>query len=172
MARKTIDVVAQTVVFDFDEAGTVGFELSRCTPEMVIQLALHGLSQKAGDAYAGAKAATDGTAIDPNVWAMQQAADTIEQVYAGNWTVRTPGAGAAISDLARALAEVMPDVTEAEAAERLSEASKEDKAALRKHPAVKAVLERIKAERATAKAAAAEAAAGSAQPLSFDSLGI
>ena len=122
---------------------------------MLIQLALHGASQKAGDSYASAKSATDGTDIDPNDWAMEQCAATIEQLYNDDWSVRRAGGGTTITDLARALAEVMPEVSESDAAARLADASKEDKAALRSHPQVKAVLERLRAERATAKAEAA-----------------
>lgn len=159
MAKKTVSVETKTVEFAFGDAGEVTFELDKVSPEMLIQLALHGASQKGGDSYASAKSACEGTDIDPNVWAREQVQGVIEQIYANDWTVRRAGGGTAVTDLARALAEVMPDVSEADAAERLSDATKEDKAALRKHPAVKAVLERLRAERAAAKAEAAEAAA-------------
>lgn len=159
MAKKTVSVETKSVVFEFGEAGSVVFDLSKVSDEMLTQLALHGASQKGGDSYAGAKTATDGTSIDPDEWARNECQRVVEQIYAGEWTVRRASGGPGITDLARALAEVMPDVTEAEAAERLAEASKEDKAALRKHPAVAAVLQRLKAERAAAKLEQAEAAA-------------
>lgn len=165
MAKKTVSVETKTVVFEFGEAGNVTFDLSKVDDAMLTQLALHGASQKGGDSYAGAKSATDGTKIDPNEWAKAECQRVVEQIYAGEWTVRRASGGPGVTDLARALAEVMPDVTEAEAAERLADASKEDKAALRKHPQIKAVLERLRAERAQAKAEAAEAAAGEAEPL-------
>ena len=155
MAKKTVAVETKSVSFDFGDAGTVVFNLSKVTDEMLIQLALHGVSQKGGDSYAGAKAATDGTDIDPNEWAMLECQGTIDQIYAGDWSVRRAGSGTTVTDLARALAEVLPDWTESDAAQRIADASKEDKAALRAHPDVKAVLERLRAERATAKAEAA-----------------
>lgn len=162
MAKKIVSVENKTVTFDFGEAGEVVFDLSRVSPEMLTRLALHGASQKGGDSYASAKSATEGTDIDPNEWAKGQCEAAVEQVYNDDWSVRRAGGGSQITDLARALAEVMPDVSEADAAERLSDATKEEKASLRKHPAIKAVLERIRAERAAAKAAQAEAAAGDA----------
>ena len=160
MAKKIVTVETKSILFSFGDAGDVTFELDKVSPEMLVQLALHGGSQKGGDSYASAKSACEGTDIDPNVWAREQCQATIDQIYAGDWSVRRAGGGTSVTDLARALAEVMPDVSEADAAERLADATKEDKAALRKHPAVKAVLERLRAERATAKAEAAEAAAG------------
>lgn len=159
MAKKTVSVETKSVTFDFDDAGSITFDLTQVSDEMLIQLALHGASQKVGDTYAGAKAATEGTDIDPNEWAKGEAEAAIGQIYNDDWTVRKTGSGTGVTDLARALAEVMPDVTEQDAATRLADASKEDKAALRKHPAVKAVLERLRAERAAAKAESAEAAA-------------
>lgn len=159
MAKKSVQVENKAVEFEFANAGIVRFELSKVSDEMLTQLALHGASQKGGDSYASAKSATEGTDIDPNEWAFEQCQATVDQIYAGDWSVRRAGGGATITDLVRALAEVMPDVTESDAATRLADASKEDKAALRAHPAVKAVLERLRAERAAAKAEAAEAAA-------------
>ena len=170
MAKKIVVVETKSVTFEFGEAGSVVFDLSKVSDEMLTQLALHGASQKGGDSYAGAKAATDGTDIDPNEWAKSECQRVIDQIYAGEWSVRRAGSGPGITDLARALAEVMPDVTEADAAERLADATREDKAALRKHPAIKAVLERLRAERAAAKAEAAEAAAGDAEVPSIDDI--
>ena len=164
MAKKTVTVETKSIQFSFGDAGEVTFDLTKCSDEMLTQLALHGASQKGGDSYASAKSATDGTDIDPNEWALGQCQATIDQIYAGDWSVRRAGGGTSVTDLARALAEVMPDVNEAEAAERLADASKEDKAALRAHPAVKAVMERLRAERATAKAEAAANADTSEAP--------
>ena len=157
MAKKQVAVETKSVSFSFDEAGSVTFDLTKVSDEMLTQLALHGASQKVGDTYAGAKSATEGTSIDPNEWALGEAAAAIEQIYSGDWTVRRAGSGPGITDLARALSEVY-GISEAEAAEKLGEAEKDDKAAIRKIPQVKAVLERLRAERATAKAEAADAA--------------
>lgn len=170
MAKKTVSVETKSVSFEFGDAGTVIFDLSKVSDEMLTQLALHGASQKGGDSYAGAKSATDGTEIDPNEWAKSECQRVIEQIYAGEWTVRRASGGPGVTDLARAIAEVMPDFSEADAAERLADASKEEKAALRKHPQIKAVLERLRAERAAAKAESAEAAAADTDAPSLSDL--
>ena len=165
MAKKIVSVETKSVSFDFDSFGSVTFDLSKVSPEMLVQLALHGASQKGGDSYASARAQTEGTEVDPNQWAFEQCQATIDQIYSGDWSVRRASSGPTVNDLVRALVEVL-GADESDAAERLSDATKEEKAALRKHPAIKAVLERLRAERAAAKADAAEKAAD--QEGSFD----
>lgn len=146
MAKKVVDVETQSVTFDFGDGRVETFQLGNVSDEMKIQLALHGASQKIGDSYASAKSQTEGTEIDPSDWSQQQSAGVIAQLLADDWTVRTPGS-AAVTDLMSAFAEVTGDELQAEL-------SKDDKAALRKHPKIAAVLARIKSERADAKAAA------------------
>lgn len=160
MAKKTIDRENNTVTFDFGDAGTEVFELDNMSDEIKTALALHGASQKIGDSYAGAKSAVEDTDTDPNDWAKGQAAGVIGQLVAGDWTVRTPGS-AKSSDLAIALSEAVGAPLE-DCIARLADADKDEKKALRAHPKVKAVLERLRAERATKKQAAAEAAAATA----------
>lgn len=165
MAKKTVDLESKTVTFDFDDGATpVVFELGRCSKAMLVQLALHGGSQKGGDSYASAKKVCADTDIDPVAWSREQVEGVIDQLYNDDWTVRVPGAGVA-TDLATALAEAV-NCEMSEAIARLSEASKEDRAALRKHPDIAAVLARIKSERASAKADAAAAKAGTGEDLS------
>lgn len=163
MAKKTTSLETQTVSFDFEDGkDPVVLELSKCSKEMIVQLALHGASQKGGDSYASAKKTCAGTDIDPVVWSRAQAQGVVDQIYANDWTVRTPGAGA-VTDLATALAEAVTCEV-SEAVERLTTESKEGRAELRKHPKIKAILDRIKLERQKAKAAAsAKAAKGAAE---------
>lgn len=163
MAKKVVDLKAQTVTFDFGDGKVETFTLSECSDEMKIQLALHGASQKTGDSYASAKKICEETEADPVEWSQGQAQGVIAQLYSDDWTVRTPGT-AAITDLAKALSEAV-DVTIEVATARLIEASADDKKSLRKHPDVAAVLATIKAERAAAKAKQAEAKAGSGPDL-------
>ncbi len=165
MAKKAVDLETKTVSFTFGEGiEPVLFELAKCSPEMITQLALHGFSQKGGDSYASAKSQTEGTEIDPAEWSRAQVAGVVEQVLNDDWTVRTPGSAQA-TDLATALAEAV-DCEVADAIERLADADKDEKAALRKHPDIAAILARIKVERATAKAAIAAAKAGTGEDLS------
>ncbi len=164
MAKKSTDVENKTVTFNFgDGIESVVFDLTDMTDEMLIQLALHGASQKIGDSYASAKAQTDGTEIDPAEWSRGQAAGVVAQLLASDWTVRVAGTSA-VTDLAQALSEAVGCSIE-DAVARLGDADADDKKALRKHPDVAAVLARIKSERATARLAQAEAKAGTGPDL-------
>lgn len=159
MAKKTTDLETQTVTFDFGDGRVETFKLSDCSDAMKIQLALHGGSQKVGDSYASAKKVCADTDIDPTEWSQSQAHGVIAQIYEDDWTVRTPGAGA-VTDLATALAEAVECEVSA-AVERLADESKEGRAELRKHPKIKAILDRIKLDRQKKKAAASAKAAKS-----------
>ncbi len=164
MTKKSINTESQTVVFDFGDDTIETFDLTAVTPEIMVQLALHGASQKIGDSYAGAKAACAESDIDPVDYAIGQVQGVIKQLLEGDWTVRTPG-GQTVTDLANALAEAVGCPLE-DAIARLTDADAEDKKALRAHPDIAAVLARIKSERAAKKAAEAEAKAGSGPDLS------
>ncbi len=161
MPKKKADFETQTIEFTFGDAGSETVALSDLPENIVANLAVHGLSQKLGDSYAGAKSATEGTDIDPDVWAKSQVFSVFDQLKAGNWSTRIAGQGGTATDLAKALSEVGKIELET-AMEKLADATKEEKAALRKVPEIKAILEALRAERAAAKAKAAqEAAAGS-----------
>ncbi|UCE47402.1 MAG: hypothetical protein JSW47_17605 [Phycisphaerales bacterium] len=161
MPKKAADFEAQTIHFEFGEAGETTVAIAELPEAIIANLAVHGLSQKLGDSYASARKATEGTDIDPDEWCKGQVESVFGQLKEGNWTTRTPGAGGQATDLATALAEV-GGIEVSDAIEKLSDASKEEKAALKKHPQIKVVLERIRAERAQAKADAAAKAAESA----------
>lgn len=168
MPKKNANFEAQTIGFDFGDAGELAVAMADLPVEIVANLAVHGLSQKLGDSYAGAKGAVEELDMTADEWARAQVESVFKQLAEGNWTTRTPG-GTQVTDLARALAIVMADdgVTEQMAAEKLSETGKEEKAELRKHPAVKAELDRIRLERAAAKAEESANAAADAPPISF-----
>lgn len=165
MTKKVVDTEAKTVTFTFDDGNVETFDLSKVSEAMLIQLALHGASQKGGDSYAGAKAATADSDIDPAEWSWEQVRTVIKQLYNDEWTVRTPGSGGAVTDLANALAEVVGCPIE-DAVAKLADSDADQKKALRAHPQIKAVLERIKLERQKAKAAKAAAAGDSGPDLS------
>lgn len=161
MAKKIVNLENKTVTFEVDGNEAV-FELDRCSPEMVIQLALHGASQKGGDSYAGAAAAVKDSDMSLTDYILTTVQGVIDQLYNDDWTVRVGGAGPRITDLARALAEAY-GVSEAEAAEKVGEIDADTKKAVRKHPAIKPILDRLAAERAAAKAEESEKAAGEAE---------
>lgn len=109
------------------------------------RLALHGLAQKLADAHAGADDVAAARAATTAVW---------ETLQAGEWTKRPADTGAAL--LVAAVARVKRcDVAEAAAAvERLPA---DRRKALERHPAVRAAMAAIRAERLAARAAEAPA---------------
>lgn len=157
MTKKTINPDANSIVFSFEEGEDVVFQMSELSEEIITKLALHGASQKIGDSYAGAAKACLETGADPVEYARASVSQVIAQLVAGDWTVRTGAGGPTATDLSKALAEATGANVD-EWAEKLSESTPEEKKALRAHPAVKAILDRYRAERAAAKAAASEGA--------------
>lgn len=152
MTKKTTNPEAQAVTFDFeDETPVLVVSLDQFSVEIITKLALHGLSQKCGDSYASAAKAIEGTDMTASQYARGQVEAVVKQLVEGDWTTRTPGAGGAVTDLARAISEVLGEPIE-DSVTRLADSSDEEKKALRAHPAVKAVLDRLRAERAAAKA--------------------
>ena len=170
MPRKSIDFENQTVTFDFGDEGTSVVNVGELPEDIKIHLMLHGASQKIGDNYAGAKSAAEETGVEPNAWAKGQADATIAQLVAAEWSQRRAGAGGQISDLARAIFEVLvndgEDTTLENVVATLNEMDKDQKKAYRAHPAVAAVLNRLSLERKEKKQAALEAKVAGATALS------
>lgn len=117
----------------------------------------HGISQKVGDAYAGAEGDVD--------VAHGLAEAMANRLNSGEWNLKGEG-GASSTMLAQALAEAAGR-TLAEAIEKLANMSKEEKADLRKHAQINVILTRMTAERERLKAlkAAADAEEVEAPPL-------
>jgi len=141
IATKKVD--GSVVTWTFVDGGIVAIDVTELPREMLVRLAAHGMSQKGGDSYASAsdKGLTIGDCSDG-------VADIIENLRNGVWSA-TGGSGTSI--LAEALAELTGESVDA--AVTLI-ASKDDawKKGLAKRPDIKAVVARIKAERAQAKA--------------------
>lgn len=155
MTKKTVNVEAGTVGFDFENGKTASFDLGAVSPEILRRLALHGASQKIGDSYAGA-----GESADPAAYAEAAVTETIAQLVAGDWRVTGTG-GPRVSDLAAALSRMNGETIEA-VTEKLAKATEEQKKALRKHPQVAAILAAIKAENAAKRASKLAEAASAA----------
>lgn len=123
--------------------------LAEIPPEIVHRLALHGLSQKVGDSYAGCE-------VDE---AFDKASAVVSDLKEGNWSTRVATGGSPRStQLAQALADATGKTLD-EAAAVLEPMDDEQKKDLRKHPQIKACLAQIRAAKA---AADAEKAAGEA----------
>jgi len=153
--KKAVSTEDQSVAITFENGETASHTLAALTPEMVGQLALHGLSQKLGDSYAGAK--DQAQELVANVW---------KNLTDGNWSVRGEG-GTRVTQLARALVRKLKaagkEITEADAAEKIAELDDDAKKALNSAcaveiAAIKAEDAKVAAEKAAAKAASGEGA--------------
>lgn len=154
MTKKAIDTAARTITFDLEDGSEpIVFDATKAPQAIREHAELHGFSQKIGDSYAGAAAAVEeGLYETPEAFIRDQIQRASEQLLSGDWNTRSGGAGGArVTDLAVALAEALGQPLE-DCVQRLDEASKEEKASVRKHPQVAAILSRIRAERAAAKA--------------------
>ena len=139
--------IARTMRFVLGNDVEVRASLDDFSPAMVERLALHGLSQKVGDAAASFSKERD---YHGAFGAMQGVVDNLMQDV---WSSR---AGSSTADLVTAIAELQGVELEA-AAEAVGKATEEQIAALRKHPAINARIKELQAARAKANAASAEA---------------
>ncbi len=156
--KKAIDIEEQTVSLTFENGNTLICALADLSPETVVQLALHGLSQKEGDSYAGNKDQAE--VLAGNVW---------DNLTAGNWSVRGEG-GPRVTQLVRALvmklAAAGKEITEADAATKVADFDDDKKKALT--AALTAELAEIKAGDAQKAAEAAKKKAAEATPSDLD----
>lgn len=143
VCKKTVDTAKQTVTFEFaDGAGTLVLPLAELSTDIQSHLALHGVSQKVGDSFAGAKDAAE---------AFGFAQETIKDLTEGKWTSRVASSGPKISLLAEGVAQVMGIIIE-DATTKIKALPEEKVKALRKNAKVVAAMAALKAQRAAAKA--------------------
>lgn len=145
--EKIVDLEKRTVTFKYANGLLVVAELDRLNEEMKLRCALHGLSQKGGDAYSGISKSGDYKA------GFSATQGVIDSLYNGVWSVK----GSPNSDLAEAFVRLSqaPDIETAQAmiAKLDAESLKDAMSDLQ----VKAVIKAIQLERANE---AAKAAAG------------
>lgn len=147
IAKKVVDVDAGTVAFTFADNGTpIVVELSKVSDANQNRLALHGLSQKCGDSYAGAESIAD---------AREAVLGVQEMLYSGEWSTRAPGEPR-VAVLAEALARATGRTVE-EAKAALAAMDDETRKAISAHPGVKKARAEMALERANAELAAAPA---------------
>lgn len=162
MPKKKVDIEAKSVTIEFENGETRTLALSDLSEAMVIRAALHGLSQKMGDSYAGAK-----DEPDPVAFSIASVSDVVKALIAGDWRAATTGTGGSrVSDLAKAVAEVTGKPIE-EIVETLAEMSDDQKKPIKDNPHVKAALTRIKAQAAMERAQKAAAATKDAPALAL-----
>ena len=159
VAEKDIDEETGTVSIAFTDGSSADVELSSFSENIQKMLALHGLSQKLGDSYASVKG--DVAAAKTKFEAV------LTQLQAGEWKkAREAGEGGSkVTELAAAIAQYKgADLDKAMAV--VAKATKEQLAAWRANPKLKAIIADIRARKAAERAAKAEkdAAAKGGEP--------
>lgn len=166
MAKKVVNLEAKAVTFDFTKDGGAAIvaTLAELPESIITRLALHGLSQKAGDAYANAAKQSD-----PVKWAQEQVAAVIKGLKEGVFNAGRTGEGAAkVSILARALHAIKLAAGDSESTEAAAQAfvdtlTKEQVAEYKTKKKVAKMLDQIRLADAKARLERAEKkAAGSA----------
>ena len=128
-------------VLKFENGSDTVVVLADLSAEIKTIATAHGIAQKVGDSFAEA---------DGNIDVAHGLADSMaDRLNGGDWNLRGEG-GASVTLLAQALAEVTTEPL-ADAITKVGDMSKEEKADLRKHPQMAAVLSRMEAERAQVK---------------------
>lgn len=148
---------SETIRYRFVGKSPLDINISDFNADIIRIASAHGLKQKISDSYAEAKGDVD--------IAYGLAKDMVNRLQEGSWNIVTAGL-ARESLLAKALAELTNQPLE-DCISKLADKSKEERAAMRKHPQLKPILLRMEAERAQARADAAQAAAQDATPLEF-----
>lgn len=135
MANDDDGSVAVQTRLDFRNGETRLFTIPTA---LLAKFAAHGAEQKLGDAMAGLANIEDGIlAVD----------DLIDQLYQGNWnTPRAASEMAGASILVRALVELKGQPVE-KVKDFVKAKSAAERTALRNAPAVKAIIERLEAEK-------------------------
>lgn len=154
MPKKLIVVDATTnkptgvVKFTFEDQTEQELDVNSLSDDMKLRLMLHGLSQKAGDSYAGAK-----NEPKPVEFAKESVAAVFAQLRNNDWRAAS-SAGPRVTDLATVFAQVN-GITVEDAIEFLEASSEDDIKAIKAKPRIKAGLAAITAQRAAEKAAKA-----------------
>jgi len=143
IATKTVSLEDKSVTLDFVNGEQIVYTLGTYSDEIILQLPLHGASQKGGDSYSGES--------DIDV-AVGKAKAVAERLASGTFNAVREGTGSGrITDLAAALAALTGrEIPEAVAV--IEDMDKDTRAKLRKDDNVKAKMLQISAERAAKKA--------------------
>jgi len=127
-----------TVVFAFGNGARLKLSLKELKPETVEQLAIHGLSQKGGDATSSMSKDRDFAS------AYSAVATVLDNLRNGLWSSRS---GSSTSDLVTAIARILK-IDEEAAQKKVDLASEEQLSAIRKNPEIKAMIAKIQEARA------------------------
>jgi len=162
MAEKKVSKVmdgenSDVINFTFHQTGEqVSVDINTIPAEIISRLAMHGLSQKLGDCYAGSDDGEHFGRFDA----------VLKDLQAGNWSTRVASGSPRTTQLAEALAAATGKTLE-ECAGKLETMDDEAKKGLRAHGQIKVELAKIKAKKAAADAEKAAANAGESAPIEF-----
>ena len=149
MAKQQIATKTETesgVVIAFSTGEKLEADLNNYPEEIRLRLAIHGLKQKLGDAYAGAE--------PEDAYALASAVDA--RLREGTWTTRTAGSSSAkVSKLIQALARATGQPIEV-CREKVADMDDDAIKSLKAHPAIKKALAEMRLEAAAKEAEAAE----------------
>lgn len=148
IASKSVDTEQGLVTITPEGGEAITANLSELPDEMIRQLALHGLSQKLGDSYAGAgQEESPAAVVEANVTSL------LDQLKQGVWSSRSGGGGggARVTILAEAIHRVTGKELD-ECVRVVGEMEKDAKAEWRKHPQIAKAISEIRAEREQEKA--------------------
>ena len=129
---------------DEDKPRALRFDLENIGTETLTRLAVHGMSQKLGDSFAGAA-----NEADPLKFAEESIDAVWKQLQSGEWRATGGAGGPKASMLAKALSRVMGRDLE-ECIEVVDGMTDEDKKKLRKDPRIKQASADIRLEEAQA----------------------
>ena len=140
IATKSLDFDTKSVEFNFSDGTIRTVKLADFSKDIQLHYALHGISQKGGDAYASAKG--DVAAAIASFDAV------IAQLMSGEWrAARAEGeAKPRTTELAAAIARIKGQTIE-EVSAALAAATEEQRKTLRSNERVKAVIAVLRAEK-------------------------
>ena len=145
-AKKKVDDANNLVAFTFSDGRVLTAGMDEFNISIIRRLALHGLSQKIGDSYAGDESVRE---------AFDSANETLNDLLKGEWSTRTPGEpkiGLLIDGLFRVRQVKDPAITIERVRAVVEAMDAEKKKALRANPQIKSAMADIQAERLRAEA--------------------
>lgn len=166
LCKKTVDLENGTVSFWFTDSDTVTFNIGDLDDAGLKRAALHGISQKGGDSYAGVKTVKE---------AQENLVKTLAAVEKGDWSTRAPGeprTAVLVESLARAAGKTLEQaqkvidgikdfIDSEKTVEENAEVVKEKLKALNADPAVKKAKAELAMEKASKEAEESESVLGS-----------
>lgn len=157
-AKKEYDLDTKVVSIEFGNGEVLELNCGELSPEMQSQLMLHGAAQKIGDSYAGVKGNfSEGIA---------NAKGVIEQLRAGEWRGAGDEARPRLAELAEAISRIKGAPLE-KATAAVEKATDEQRKQWRSNAGVKAMIAKLRAEKAAKALEAAGDQAGEVE-VSFE----